>query len=266
MGKDPPESESKAKGLISRLGRWAGFGDKTLWNILELLIVPAVLAIGAFYLEEQASNRQEQIADERYKQEQRIASSRYQQETLKAYFDQMTQLLLEKNLRNSKPESEVRSIARARTLTALRELDETRKGLLLKFLHEAKLISQNKTVVSLSDADLSGADLTGANLSHADLTGGKLTGGKLSGAYLSGAYLSYARLRGTDLRGAYLSGAYLRLADLEDANLTGTENLDPDRVKAAKNWERAKYSPDFRKQLGLPPEIVKGTESSKSTP
>lgn len=120
MGKDPPESEAKAKGSMPKLWQWTGFGEKKLWNFLELLIVPVVLALGAFYFEEQASNRQEQNT-----------TTRYQQEALAKYFDQMTQLLLEKNLRQSGSEAQV--IARARTLSTLGELDENRKGLLLKF-------------------------------------------------------------------------------------------------------------------------------------
>ncbi len=245
MGKEPPESDTKAEGLTPKLGRWTGFGEKKLWDFLELLIVPVILAVGAFYLEDQASNRQEKIADDRYKQEQRIANSRYQQEqsiansryqqeTLKAYFDQITQLLLEKNLRQSNSEAQV--IARARTLSALGELDENRKGLLLKFLNEANLITQDKRVISLVDANLRGANLSeayliganlrGANLSEANLRGANLRGASLSGtnlirASLSGANLSEASLSGASLSGVNLSGVNLSQASLSGVNLSG---------------------------------------------
>lgn len=327
--------------LIRPLWRWTGLGEKKLWDWLELLIVPAVLAIGAFCLEKQADQRQQDSTNQRYEQEQRIASDRYQQETLKAYLDQMTELLLEKNLRKPEPGSEVRSIARARTLTALRELDGQRKVLLLKFLNEANLISRNQVIVVLQDANLSNTTLGGVNLSNAALGGANLSSANLSNADLRGADLSVANLSKTELVTARLDGAVLRGTDLSAANLAGAElvtaellgaklrsaelgnanlgnanlhaatlssanlintnlsstnlrhaqltsanlsytnlvganlagadlrgalNLTPDQVKAAKNWEYAKYDAYVRQQLGLPPETPKGTGSSKDSP
>ena len=55
---------------------------------------------------------------------------------LQAYIDKMSELLLEKNLRNSAKEDEVSKIARVRTLTILPLLDGNRKSSLLKFLYE----------------------------------------------------------------------------------------------------------------------------------
>ena len=58
-----------------------------------------------------------------------------QRETaLQTYIDKMSELLLEKHLRTSQPEEEVRKIARVRTLTVLRGLDANRKGSVLQFL------------------------------------------------------------------------------------------------------------------------------------
>ena len=102
---------------------WTGFNtytkpdtiderEKTLWDWLDLLIVPAVLAGGA-YLFNRAERRNES----------QIAEQRARDATLQAYLDQMTTLLLEKELRKSKPDTEIREVARIRTLTALRRLD-----------------------------------------------------------------------------------------------------------------------------------------------
>ena len=52
---------------------------------------------------------------------------RAQDPALQAYLDQMSTLLLEKDLRNSEEDSEVRTLARARTLTVLERLDPSRK-------------------------------------------------------------------------------------------------------------------------------------------
>lgn len=98
-------------------------------------------------------------------------------------------------------------------------------------------------VVNLSEANLSEANLRGADFSDADLKGADFSDADLSEANLGGASLSY-----TDLRGADFSEANLRGADLEEAGLTSKQ------VRSAKNWKQARYSSNFRKELGLPPE------------
>ena len=108
---------------------------------------------------------------------------------MQAYLDQMSTLLLEKNLRSSEEDSEVRTLARARTLTVLRRLDGKRKGSVLKFLSESRLIDEEDPVLYLAGTDLLGASLIGGELRRA----------YLSGAYLSGAYLIGAHLIGTNL-------------------------------------------------------------------
>jgi len=114
-----------------------GFTNKTFWNWMELLIIPAVLAIGAFLF-----NQSER------KSEQKIVAERFQEEVLREYLDRMTELLLEKGLLTSEPESEVRIAARAQTLTTFRILNGKRKGVVLKFLSDAKLIEKEKTKYS----------------------------------------------------------------------------------------------------------------------
>jgi hypothetical protein len=149
--------------LLVRLGysyRVTGFGQykvngevqpfKTLWDWLDLLIVPVVLAVGG-YLFTRSENRTTQAAAER----------RAQDEALQAYFDQVGQLLLDKDppLRQSEHDSEVRTLARARTLTVLSRLDGDRKAQVVQFLHEAGLIDRQQHVLALSGADLNGANL-----------------------------------------------------------------------------------------------------------
>ena len=69
---------------------WTGFGDKTLWDWLQLLIVPTVLAVGGFLF-----NRSERRND------QEIASQNTQDAALQAYIDHMTLLLIEHGLHSS---------------------------------------------------------------------------------------------------------------------------------------------------------------------
>lgn len=64
----------------------------------------------------------------------------------------MGQLLLHEDrpLRKSKEEDEMRTLARARTLTALSRLDGSRKRSVLQFLYETDLITRDRAVVDLT--------------------------------------------------------------------------------------------------------------------
>ncbi len=84
--------------------------------------------------------------------------------------------MLEGDLRSSEEDSEVRTLARARTQTVLGRLNSRRKGSVVQFLYEADLIKKGDPVVSLSAVRLRGADLSGADLSGADLRGADLSG------------------------------------------------------------------------------------------
>ncbi|MGB7378282.1 MAG: pentapeptide repeat-containing protein, partial [Rivularia sp. (in: cyanobacteria)] len=139
-------------------------------------------------------------------------------------------------------------------------------------LGSSYLNNTNLIGADLSNADLGNADLSIANLNGADLRGAKLRGAKLNNTVLSDTDLNNADLRNTDLSGADLSntdlsGADLRYAKLRGAKLSGadlngvkfwdkawgeTRNITPKQIKKAKNWDKAIYSPEFRKQLGLP--------------
>jgi len=236
------------------------FGGQTVWDWLHLLsalAIPVVLAIVGLWFTAQQDARQQQTENQRAEAEREIATQRTQDETLQAYFDQMSMLLLEKNLRNSKEDSEVRILARARTLTVLRRLDKIRRDEIMQFLLEADLVhrvGESVPVIDLGRAYLVDVDLSGANLSRADLGGANLidanlSGADLSGADLGGANLIHAVLSGAVLSGADLGGAFLNItdmsnADLSDANLSGADltdatGLTDEQVAAAESLEGA---------------------------
>jgi uncharacterized protein YjbI with pentapeptide repeats len=253
-------------GYLAKPG-WIGVADKTFWDYLELLIVPAALAIGVYWLNraqqerdreaDQAQQQRERKADEdRRQRELEVGNQRAQDEALQAYLDHMSQLVADKErpLRRAQPGDSLSVLARARTLTVLPRLDGERKGSVLQFLYEAGLIDKTRVVVDLMEADLREANLTFANLMsaylrrtdlieailfRAFLMGAGLERTDLSRANLSGALLGAARMEWADLRQANLSGADLRMAqlyyaNLQEANMSGA-NLrgvldDHDRV------------------------------------
>ena len=128
-----------------------GFKDKTLWDWMQLLVVPAVLAFLVFWLNKSQKDTEIKIAEMRRIEERKFAEqranvdreierNRQQQKALEDYLDRMTDLPLKNKLRESLPSDEIRSIARARTLTILRSLDGARKSQLIQFLYKSSLI------------------------------------------------------------------------------------------------------------------------------
>lgn len=188
---------------------------KTLWDWLQLFIVPVALSIAAYWLNRANRETEQRVAEQRNKTEHAIALDGQRATLLQDYLDRMSKLLLEQKFRNPQSHPDAQNIARAFTLTVLPRLNAERKGRLIQFLYESHLIDSNtKDYILLRNADLSKADLTGFNLN-----GINLSEANLSEANLSGTNLSEAQLQGTCLRSANLSGAILRNANLYKADL-----------------------------------------------
>ncbi len=181
--------------------------DKTLWDWLQLLIIPLVLAGGTVWF----TNRQNEAAA-------RVAEDQRAETTLQSFIDHMSDLILHEKLCESSHSAHVRSIARARTLTALRNLDSHRKVVLLRFLYDSRLIDRGKGVV-----DLRGANFDYVKLDHTLLPGVNLRGAKMRGTLCEGANFTGADLGGADLADSILHGAVFR-----DANLGGKATSDFD--------------------------------------
>ncbi len=149
----------------------------------------------------------------------------------------MGALLLDKGLRSSGEDDEVRMVARARTSSVISRLDSTRNQVVTRFLQEADLVGKESSVkllkgANLNEADLRGADLTGADLTdasfiEADLTAAQLQDANLKGASFSDADLYLAQLDGADLGSEpfNVSSSFFFGADLCSANLEGATGV-----------------------------------------
>ena len=159
---------------------------------------------------EQRADFERLATQQREKVDTKTALNNQREAALQLYLDRISKLLLKQGLLSSRPEDEVRIVARVRTLTVLGQLDPTRKNAVLSFLREAHLFADDdKSIISFSEANLSNVDMENVDLSYIDLLG----------AHLENASLKDAKLEHTSLEYSYLQGANLEEANLNNASL-----------------------------------------------
>jgi uncharacterized protein YjbI with pentapeptide repeats len=199
---------------------------KPIWDWLELLIVPLIIALGTAFVTFVFTAQQEKRQEVFNAKQQEIENQRSQLLALEEYLNQMGTLLLDRGLRTSDVDADVRDLARARTLLILDMLSPDREPRVLEFLDDMQLIQpdppdHNEPIISLKFADLRKVSLVkrhllnSADLEHADL----------HKANLRGADLSNANLRKADLGKAKMSKADLTEADLTEADLRGAKGI-----------------------------------------
>lgn len=233
-----PQRQKKLKHFRKKnLSKRLGIADKTLWDWLQLLLIPLVLALLVTWL----NIRQAQISD--------LATEEHQQEGLLVTYERdISALLLSKDnsLMTAPQNAPVATVAQAMTTTALYRLrqDPDRQGLLVQFLYNVHLImihnpafpdTMKEPQIYLSSIrdkiDLSTINLENAYLNNANLWDTRLCGARLKGANLEEAYLEDADLEGADLEGADLEGAKLEDANLNYANLKNATGVDIVRLE-----------------------------------
>jgi uncharacterized protein YjbI with pentapeptide repeats len=254
--KSTPRQEDAARKRMRRSGSlqrtqqrkaWTrrDLGGMTLRNWLPIvgaLLVSLVIALGIWgitwqleKLENQRAQQAQKLENQRAEAERELAEQRAQDEALQAYLDQMSQLILDRELLQveqgdpvHEPGDPVHTLAQARTSTAILRLDAEHNESVTHFLSNSGLAVRSEASArllrgsTLSHAKLSGAYLPNADLGDADLSGADLSKALLDNADLM-AHLSNADLSGASLIGADLSDANLFSADLSDANLIGAD-------------------------------------------
>ena len=219
------EKEKFWRPLIS-VWRWTGIGEKKGWDIFTGLSLPLIVFGGGILFNYLNGQQQQKIAEEKQKDE-----------LLKTYINDMKASLLDKDypLKDSKKNSESRSIARTITLTTLTQLNSEqdqqkakerkynqRKGLIMQFLYESGLSKSDANVtqiILLNKADFTFANLENSFLIAANLFGANLESANLNFAHLESANLKSANLNKASLIEANLKSAILKFANLESANL-----------------------------------------------
>jgi uncharacterized protein YjbI with pentapeptide repeats len=222
---------------------------KTFWDWMSLVFIPLAggltIAVVGYLFNLKQREREEAVQ-----------SLRAQDEALQRYLDQMSDLLVNQNLRpepadaesngarnyldrvrnllaelnllsapeDTNPKLYVRDLAQARTVAVLLGLDSEHKRRPLKLVHELGLITKGDQPLELKNVGLDGANLRELTLHTAYLQCADLRVANLKGADLEGTDLTLADLRGSDL-----SRADLRGVDLTEANLLPYDERNPER-------------------------------------
>jgi hypothetical protein len=167
-----------------------GLRGKTLWDWLQLLIIPAMLAVVGYAFNHTSSRNA-----------QRTATDNQREAALESWINTMSDLLLKVHLGELKLDEGVREIARVHALTVLRRLDGTRKGSVIQYLSETGRLDKDKRIfIDLSNADLSGANLSGLDLSEINLSDSDLSGANLKG--VTGITTEELKKQAKSLKGA----------------------------------------------------------------
>jgi len=159
-----------------------------LLNWLNLFLIPLVLIVAAVWLTQAWRRTQFEIARQRD-----------ERAMIEAYYDRLTSLLLERNLRQADSDDEVARAARAHTLTLLRELDGRARGQVLRFLYESALLNADHPAVDLQSAQLSAIDLARVQMAGVNLRNVDLREAQLIEAIMPASDLRQAHLQGADL-------------------------------------------------------------------
>ncbi len=221
--------------IINRLSqyKWSGFQNKQLWNWLELLIIPILLVIGGFILE---NNAEQRIKDSSIEKE--------KQESLKEYFKSVQMIVASSSKRNSsktKPSKLVdnltyidKELIESFTQLVLSEINGDQKRQVVKFLYELELIKCNQQKNCPNVINLDPFDLTEAKLENLDLKKIFLHGANLTSAKLNGTNLEFA-----DLQNTILEKTEFNLARLKNVNMGQTSfGKDVKNIEIGKKWKK----------------------------
>jgi uncharacterized protein YjbI with pentapeptide repeats len=260
--------------VVTRRGRWPswlGVGErrwktsadeevqpaKTAWDWLQLLIVPGMLVVIALYFSASQASREQSREDRRVREDRALAAAARQDDTLDSYMNEMRELILDRHLLQTPKGSQLRDVARSATLSALRRLDGERKGEVVRFLIEARLLSRRG--FHIPGADLRGADLRGIGPTPPDvvnLARTDLRGARFDRAVLNLADFRYADLLGASFEETTLVGVRFQVADLTGADFTlaiisgGVSTSQPTSFESACVTNTSFNAAEFRRWVG----------------
>jgi uncharacterized protein YjbI with pentapeptide repeats len=214
-----------------------GFVGKTIWDVLELLIIPATLAIVAAFLDKVERKADRENANKKAEVDREISKENQQEASLQSFYDVLTRLLLEYKLRQSKDDDGVKKIATVKTISTIETLNINRKNKLLIFLCELGLLDddfrwETGVCISLDNAVLDGCDFSNMFLEKAEFKLAHLEDANFENAEMQYCIFERANLKGAILQWANFDSSNLEFANLQEANLVGA-HLEKVRLQDA---------------------------------
>src|SRR5690348_16595386 len=139
---------------IPKFGEVTGFERnserKTLWDYLGLVGIPVVLAVAAYSFSAQQTQFSQAFTAQQNQNSQSIAANQQRETILENYLDTMSDLLLNHDLKGSKPGDAVRDVAKERTKVVLAQIDPDRMALVVGYLYDQGLISGSAPIIDLT--------------------------------------------------------------------------------------------------------------------
>ena len=209
---------------------------KTLWDFLELIIIPISLIFITHMIGRVAHANEE-------KRERQLS----QDTALHAYLDYMSDLLIERGSGSFSHNSHF--LAKVRTHLALRMFDGNYKAIVISFLQDAGLIDHREPIIDLKDANLRGIVLSSSTLKNISLSGADLSDATFSASNFVNVNLHQAKLTNANLSGVFLSDTLLTHTDLEGANFEGSRIDDKTNFFGATVNRATKWPDGFSPKL-----------------
>jgi uncharacterized protein YjbI with pentapeptide repeats len=205
---------------------WTGLEPKTLWDWLDLLIVPLALAVAAFLFnvsDRRAERRHSrELADHMVVNQQRMEFTRLESEALREYFRHMSSTNANDDLVILQSDS-TRGMARVRTLVVLNQVGAYYKSHILNFLYEASLVKLKTSPFEIRDDAVGGAEISldGANFAQSTLRDATLPFVNLTGANFHECRWEYVDLQKSRLVEANFTASQLQHVDMQESDLRG---------------------------------------------
>ncbi len=238
------EKVENGKSFVSTITKEFAY-PKTLWDWLELIVVPATLALAALWLN--YSQRQNELG---------IAEQQREEDMLRIYYGDIADYISDLGLGTSNETPGVRALATARTKTLLTNINGRRKGQIIQFLYEAKMLGffffdeDKNEMISPAIINLEGTDLSGIDLEGAGVEGIYLKETILKEANLAGVRMDYACLRGANLQCADIRRrASFFKADLNRADLRNIKWDDTILIIASNFNDKTQMSSDLETHM-----------------
>ncbi len=196
--------------------KWTGFGPydekkeglrgKTLWEWLDLLIIPSTIGIISWIYKE--AERDKAIIEQREKD---------QVTNIDSFFKILTELITKNNLLKSNFDDPNRIIARTRSILAFEDADSERKGQILQFIYESGLINSNP-ILNLNGVNLKKSNLNGIILRASEIKGAYFNNSSMKNSFLDNSNLTSCDFSNSDFTECSLIKTNLSYTNLSNAN------------------------------------------------